>query len=311
MKQIFSSIVLLLLCFAPSCSAQPEIPSSSELPIRVNSSEFVPMWNLEGQELQVLLEKKIRSNPQWRELVNKKKMAVGLVDMRDLSNIEFAGLNPNVMMYAASLPKIAILLASMDAFEKGDLEERPDYIDDLRLMIAKSDNAASTRMIDRLGYDRINGVLMDPRYELYNKERGGGLWVGKRYAKTGSREPEPMKGISHAATAAQVCRYFYMLAFGQLVTFDRSKQMLDIMVDPELHHKFVNTIDKIAPNAHVYRKSGTWQNYHADSMLVWGPTWRKYILVALIEDPRGEAICRQLVISIEEVLAERIPVPSE
>ncbi|MEZ4932040.1 MAG: hypothetical protein R2788_07975 [Saprospiraceae bacterium] len=32
-----------------------------------------------------------------------------------------------------------------------------------------------------------------------------------------------------------------------MVTFERSKQMLDIMDDPALHHKFVNTLDRIAP----------------------------------------------------------------
>ena len=45
-------------------------------------------------------------------------MSVGLVDLRDLDNVKFAQINGNNMMYAASLPKIAVLLASMDAIEK-------------------------------------------------------------------------------------------------------------------------------------------------------------------------------------------------
>lgn len=312
MKKFYFLVFFLLLSTSfIGIFGQQKLPPANELPLRIKPSEFVPIWDLQDDELQRILERRINSNPKWKDLAERKKLAVGLVDLRDTADIEFAGINPNVMMYAASLPKIAILFAAMDAFEKGDLEEKVEYRNDLRLMIARSDNAASTRMIDRLGYNRINNLLMDPKYELYSREHGGGLWVGKRYAKTGERKPEPMKGISHAATAAQVSRYYYMMVFGQLVNYNRSKQMMDILVAPELHHKFVNTIDKLAPNADVYRKSGTWQAYHADSMLVWGPTWRKYILVALIEDPDGEAICRQLVTTAEEVLRERRRIVSE
>jgi beta-lactamase class A len=78
--------------------------------------------------------------------------------------------------------------------------------------------------------------------------------------------------------------------------------MLDIMSDPELHHKFVNSLEKIAPKAKLYRKSGSWQNFHSDSILVWGPDGRKYILVALVEDPEGEKIIRELVYMVEEIL---------
>jgi beta-lactamase class A len=78
--------------------------------------------------------------------------------------------------------------------------------------------------------------------------------------------------------------------------------MLDIMVDPKLHHKFVNSIEKIDPDAKLYRKSGSWQSYHSDSILVWGDGWRKYILVALIDDPNGETIIRNLLPEIEQIL---------
>ncbi len=79
--------------------------------------------------------------------------------------------------------------------------------------------------------------------------------------------------------------------------------MLDIMVNPDLHHKFVNTIEKIAPLAKLYRKSGSWKTYHSDSILVWGKNPdRRYILVALIDDPNGEQIIRNLVKPIEKIL---------
>ena len=228
-------------------------------------------------------------------------MAVGLVLLNDTSNIKYARVNGNDIMYAASLPKIAILLAAMDAIEKGEIKETDKLHDDMRRMIARSDNEAATRIMDLLGFEKIEKVLTDPKYLLYDEENGGGLWVGKRYAKTGKRYPEPIKGISHAATVNQVCRFYYLLINGQLVNFDRSSEMLSIMEDPELHHKFVNAIEKAEPNAKLFRKSGTWHDFHADSILVWGPD-NKYILVALTEDPDGETILRNLAFKVDNIL---------
>jgi beta-lactamase class A len=152
-----------------------------------------------------------------------------------------------------------------------------------------------------LGYEKIEDVLTDPRYALYDETYGGGLWVGKRYASQGARHPDPMRGLSHAATVSQVCRFYYMMAMGKLISPERSGQMLSLMDDPALHHKFVNTLDQIAPGVKLYRKSGSWMTYHSDSVLVWGPS-RRYVLVALIDDPDGETIIRSLVKPVEGVL---------
>ncbi|MCB0752317.1 MAG: serine hydrolase, partial [Ignavibacteriae bacterium] len=272
------------------------------LPFVINTNQIKPLRQLIDFTLQASLEKKLNENSKWKKLIESKQMAVGVVDIRDPYKVKFARVNGNDMMYAASLPKIAVLLTAEQAFEDGDLNETNEIKDDMRLMIAKSDNAASTRMIDRLGYKKIEQVLTDPRYDLYDEEYGGGLWVGKRYASDGPRYPDPIMGLSHSATVSQVCRFYYLMAFGQLVSFERSEEMLEIMSDPELHHKFVNSIEQIDPNAKLYRKSGTWQNYHSDSILVWGDGWRRYILVALIEDPNGEAIIRNLLPEVEEIL---------
>ena len=272
------------------------------LPIAVPDSMIQPLRSLVDSSLQLSLDKIIAKNKKWASLAADKKLCVGLVDMRDIENVKFARINGNHMMYAASLPKIAVLLAAMDAIDKGELEETDDVDYDMRIMISKSDNGASTRMINRVGFDKIADVMEDPKYDFYDEEQGGGLWVGKRYAQAGDRHGDPMKNISHAASATQVCRYYYLLSFGKLVSFDRSQQMLGYLSDPELHHKFVNTLDKVAPKAKVYRKSGSWQTYHADSALVWGSSWRKYILVALADDPNGEQIMRELMMEVDKTL---------
>lgn len=284
------------------------LKAQSGLPIKSEEARIGSLNTLTDFALEAQLERELSSRPEWRALIANKKMAVGLIDLRDPGNVRYAGVNGNHMMYAASLPKIAVLLSTMEAVEQGKLKETPALKKDMRLMISKSDNAASTRLIDRVGFDRIEAVMTDPKYAFYDKRTGGGLWVGKRYGKGGATHREPLKNLSHAATVAQVCRFYYLLAHGKLVNEMRSLQMLRILENPELHHKFVNTLNLIAPNARLFRKSGTWKTYHSDSILVWGEEDdRKYILVALVDDPNGENIIRSLVKPVERVLKNNLP----
>ena len=293
--------VIFVLVFSASIHAQKSASGTiTQLPIRT-SGDIESISELQDVQLQMLLDKEINKNAVWKGLVAKQLMSIGIVDLNDINNIKYAGINDENMMYAASLPKIAILLAAMDAMESGELKDTKEVRKDLRLMISKSNNQASTRMIDRVGYEKIEAVLRGPDTKLYDEEVGGGLWVGKRYAAGGKRNPEPMKGLSHAATTKQVCSFYYQLVMGNLVSTERSKEMLEIMKDPALHHKFVNTLDKVAPLADIYRKSGSWKNYHSDSALVWGPK-RKYIIVALIDNAFGEKIIRDLVVPLEKVM---------
>ncbi|MDD7885030.1 serine hydrolase [Flavivirga sp. 57AJ16] len=321
----FYLIALGVFIFAHSCTAQESgnlnntlsasVPSEVELaetpvqnldlPLRIKD-DTIPLRKLIDSTLQKKLEQEINKKPRWKKLVANKRMAIGVVDLSDVNNIRFACVNGNHMMYAASLPKIAVLLAATDAIEKGELIETKAVKADMKIMISKSNNAATTRMINRIGYEKIEAVLTSDRYNLYDEEYGGGLWVGKCYGSGGDTNRDPLKNLSHAASVTQVCRFYYLLAQGKLVTEQRSKLMLDIMEDPALHHKFVNTLNRIAPNARLFRKSGSWKNWHSDSVLVWGqdPN-RRYILVALIEDNNGEQIIRNLVEPLERVLKNK------
>lgn len=273
----------------------------SKLPLNIPDGQFQPLLNYENSELKFELEQAILKNKHWKSLIETKKMSIGVVDLNNPEKPRFASLNGNEMMYAASLPKIAVLLTTENALENGELPESKKIYSDMRLMISKSNNQATTRLIDLVGYDKIERVLTKAEYNLYDVKNGGGLWVGKRYAASGPTNREPLKNLSHAATVNQVCRFYYLLANGRLVTRERSEHMLKIMENPELHHKFVYALDKIAPHARVFRKSGSWKNWHSDSVLVWDEE-RKYILVALIDNEHGEQIIRNLVSPVEKVL---------
>ena len=286
----------------PVTEISPVALDITNLPLNAPDSSISPLSELQDADLQSKLDEILHSNSKWVQLSKNKSLSIGIVDMEDPLNSRFAAINPNNMVYAASLPKIAILLASEDAIASGKLKETPEVKADMRLMIAKSSNLAASRMFNRVGVDQIASVLQDPCYNLYDKKNGGGLWVGKPYGSCNARIGDPLKNLSHAASVMQVCKYYYMLAFGQLVNQDRSKDMLNMLVDPELHHKFVSVLDRVAPDAKVYRKSGTWENWHADSALVWDKN-RRYIVVALAQDGSGETILRELMLKIDTALA--------
>ena len=61
--------------------------------------------------------------------------------------------------------------------------------------------------------------------------------------------------------------------------------MKAMLGNPGIHHKFVKGLADY-PGVRVYRKSGSWRRWHADSAIVEDGA-RKYILVALAEDSAG------------------------
>ena len=315
MKQIallFLVFTLLLLSYLTIGNNR----ATAVNPIEYNPDRFgvstksTMSYNM-SESLQAMLKQHIDSNAEWSKLVRNKKMAIGIVDLRNEQEAHYAYVNGQHMMYAASLPKIAVLLAAADAIEEGKIHYKGEVKQDMLQMITKSNNQATTRMIDRLGFNKIKSVLTKAENKLYDKTRGGGLWVGKRYAAAGKRMPDPIKGLSHAATVEQVCRFYYKLYNDELVSESGSKIMKECLINPQLHHKFVNSLDQIAPEAKVYRKSGTWKNYHADSALVVDEdNNRKYILVALIEDENGGQICKDLVFKAEKILQNTNPYTS-
>lgn len=292
--------VSVLLLAAAALASPPAAPP----PVLVPDSDWHSLAESRDPNLQSRLEDGLRKDVAWERLVRSGRMAVGVVDLTDPCRPRFASVNGSRMMYAASLPKIAVLLAAVQSFEDGSLEETPQVLEDLDQMIRLSSNPAATRMIDLLGFAKIQSVLTNPRYRLFDPKRGGGLWVGKRYAREGTRSPDPLAGLTHAATADQVCRFYYLLATGRLVSPSRSAQMLDMLDHPGIHHKFVRVLENRAPGAMLYRKSGTWRTWHCDSVLVWGPEWRHYILVGLVDDPDGERIIEDLVPLTEEILRD-------
>jgi beta-lactamase class A len=300
MRGALAAIAALFWVSATPVATSPQaVATLSPGPIAV--AEWQPLRDRADRQLQTALLGNLNARPEWRRLIRQQRLAIGLVDLRS-SPPRLASVNGDRMMYAASLPKIAILLAAYVSFEDGSLPETSSIHQDLHEMIQVSSNAAATRTIDAVGMRKIEQVMRDPRFDLYDEKRGGGLWVGKRYAATGVRRGDPLYNISHGATANQVARFYYLLASKRLISEARSDQMLADLADPGLHHKFVAALDERAPDAKLFRKSGTWREWHSDSVLVKGDDWRHYILVGLVQSANGEAILRELVPMAEDAL---------
>jgi beta-lactamase class A len=255
-------------------------------------------------ELQANLARSLKQRSLWDCLIAEAKMAVGLVDLSNPQAPRFAQVNGNTMMYAASLPKLAVLLAAFQGFEDRTLLQTPQVMLDLNDMIRESSNSAAAIMIHRIGLSKIQSLLFDPRYRFYDARQGGGIWVGSTFASHGERFPDPMQDLLQAATATQVCRFYYQLAYGKLINTKRSLQMLQVLSNPGLHDKFVSVLEPSISPDRIFRKNGTFGTTHCDSVLVWGEGWRRYILVGLVEDAQGEKILRELVPLAESVLRQ-------
>jgi beta-lactamase class A len=233
-----------------------------------------------------------------------KQLSIGLVDITNPADIRHAYINPNNMMYAASLPKIAILLGAFDRISHHQMTLDTDTEESLTRMIRNSCNRSATAMLNRVGKGYLARLLQSPRYKLYDPAKNGGLWVGKEYAKAGVWKRDPINNLSHGATALQVARFYYMLETGQLVTPEYSRKMKSILGDPAIHHKFVKGLQAVFPDSRIFRKSGTWQDFHADSAII-EHDGRRYIAVAMAHDARGGKWLTDLIVSMDRLIFEK------
>jgi beta-lactamase class A len=259
-----------------------------------------PLWDYMDADLQ----KQVTGALDDLDLMDdarRKRLAVVLVDATDLEKPRVAAVNGDEMMYAASLPKIAVLLAAFEKIAEGKMELDRDTEWQLHKMIKASSNTAATEMMHRVGKEYIARVLLNPRYRLYDPKHNGGLWVGKDYAKAGLWRRDPLNNLSHGATAMQVARFYFLLETENLVTPEHSRKMKEILGNSLLRHKFVRAMDRINPAALLFRTSGSWRTYHSDSALV-EHDGRKYIAVALSNDAKGSLWLDEIITALDGII---------
>jgi beta-lactamase class A len=285
-KKLLALIFFVLIC-ASLTGAQPQDDS----------------WTQScDPRLQKALEKRI-NGLKLNGATEHENLSIVVVDITNVSEPRMAYVNPNKMMYAASLPKIAILLGAFEKIAAGEMTLNDETLEKLKQMIQRSSNTAASEMLDRVGIDYLADLLQSPRYRLYDPEKGGGIWVGKEYGKAPARRRDPLHNLSHGATALQVARFYYLLETGQLVSPQLSELMKAILADTEIEHKFVKGLRSVQPDSEIYRKSGTWGPYHSDSAII-EHDGRRYIAVALAKSRHGEQWLQKLIVALDEVVCQ-------
>ncbi len=229
-------------------------------------------------------------------------LAVAAVDLTQPETIAYAGVNDDLMLYAASLPKIGILLGFIQLVNEGGLGLTPRFEEQLHQMITFSNNAYASWGFDEVGLDNLERVVRAPAYCLYEPPQGG-LWVGRAYRRHSVTRRDPLFNISHGATARQTARFYVMLERGELVSHYWSERMRALMGPPGHHHKFVAGLKGRQGVQFIARKSGTWRDFHADSALVQHYHCR-YIAVGLSHMADGEYALRKVAAVIDDVIAK-------
>ena len=246
--------------------------------------------------LQTQLEK-IDSDLRDQYRMTTEQTAVGLLDLK---TFRLAMIHPDREEYAASIPKIGILLAYFQLHPEAATNLSATTRHELGLMAKASNNEMATKFSRELGLKQIQAVL--DSYHFYDTNRGGGIWVGKHYGKGDERIGSPVANNSHAATVRQLLRYYLMLEQGKLVSAEASKVMRAIFASPDIPHDNNKFVKGLADrDVQILRKWGSWQDWLHDSAVIKGNN-RRYILVALSKHSKGDEYLVNLAKAVDDLM---------
>jgi beta-lactamase class A len=286
---VFCLMLAVVLCVAGSVSASGQTNNSF-----VNYTlDYDALIN---PSLQVRLEK-IDADLRGKYGMTTAQTAVGVLD---LNTLRLAMIHPDRGEYAASVPKVGILLAYFQLHPEAATNLSAQTRHELGLMAKASNNEMAAKFSRELGLKQIQAVLNS--YHFYDTNHGGGIWVGKHYGQGDERYGDPIGDNSHAATVRQLLRYFLMLERGKLVSPAASKTMREIFASPDIPHddiKFVKGLE--GRDVQIIRKWGSWEDWFHDTAVVTGGG-RHYILVGLTKHPKGDEYLVDLAKAVDDLM---------
>jgi beta-lactamase class A len=232
-----------------------------------------------------------------RHGMSEEHTALGLLDLRAL---RLAMIRPDREEYAASVAKIAILLAYFEHRREVPIPVDPQTRYDLGRMIKSSSNELAAHFSRELGLAQIQQILN--AYRFYDPRRGGGIWMGKHYGDDSERIGDPIGDNSHAATVRQLLRFYLLLEQGRLVSQQASAVMRDIFASPDIPQdeiKFAKGVQ--GRGVSLRRKWGSWEDWLHDTAVITGPG-RHYILVGLTHHGGGDQYLEDLALAVDILL---------
>ncbi len=218
-------------------------------------------------------------------------LAVSLIDLH--APARYAGSQDQRIFYAASLPKLGILLAAFAALRDRKLKRTAALDASLARMIRLSSNVDASRLIQTLGFAYIARTLAAYRLD-------SGLWVGKAYGPSGYRRhvefwrPEPASGEWHAANTLQLARFFWLLDTNRLVDAPSCRAMKRILAEPGTSEYFVEGLRAMGVVRGLHRKFGAYGTLHGDAVLV-EESGRRYVAAAMVNSVDGPALLSSLI----------------
>jgi beta-lactamase class A len=307
-----AGLALAALTLAAPGALADEAEPGDEIPIVVPQRadpaqrDLTHLWEWRDKTLQNKLEAamhRIGLTP----ALERGRLSVALVDITDRLHPKVSAINGDKMFYAASLPKIIVMLAVFEKVEAGELTIDQETHEQLYRMIRISSNSDSTALMQKVGKKYIADLVRSPRYLLYDPSHNGGLWAGKDYGSGGLWRRDPVHNLSHGATTMQVARFFYLLETGKLVTPLASLEMKQILERKGDGKKFVKGIRQVQPDAKIHRKGGTWRNFHADAALVFRTDGAAYIAAGLSESEDGREWLTNVAIAMDGLIESPAP----
>gem|GEM_PF-690095 len=225
--------------------------------------------------------------------------AIGVLDLTDL---RLATVRPDEMFYAASVPKVCILLAYFETHPEAAAGLPADVRRELGRMIKVSDNQLAAKYGRLVGMDKVQRIIQSKRYRFYDPQRSGGLWYGKHCSEGRPRVGDPLHDHSHGATVRQCLRFYLMLEQGRLVSPAACTRMKEIFASPELElsdSKFARGLQE--RDLTLIRKSGTWKDWHLDTARVEHGD-RVYLLAGITHHPNGAEYLAAAAAAIDDYL---------
>jgi beta-lactamase class A len=229
--------------------------------------------------------------------ITSEQAAAGILDLR---TGRLAMLHPDREEYAASVPKIGILLAYFDLHPEAASTLDPQTARELGLMAKASSNEMAAKYSREMGLKQVQSVLN--KYGFYDANRGGGIWVGKHYGRSDERYGSPVADNSHAATVRQLLRFYLLLEQGRLISPQASAAMRRIFESPDIPHDNIKFVKALADRpVDIIRKWGSWEDWLHDTAVVKGEG-RYYLLVGLTRHPKGDEYLEGLAQSVDNLL---------
>lgn len=266
----------------------------------------------QSPELRQWLERLADAQSDLRRARAQGRVGLLVADLSEGRKPRWAALNPDFETYGASVPKVAILLGILynhvhaTNARRGVLEE---FHDEIARMIKVSDNVEAGKLYAMTSFESISAALR--AQGLYDWDEAsrtgrGGLWCGgvyaisevkrwfeahpavaAKYSPDFSLVPSPRTpDFKMTITARSSATFLLQMEKGQLVDPAHSAIAKDFLHGFSMS-KFLPGVMQSDPQAEWYGKTGNYEGFQSEILLIEGKGYR-YLLTLQLSEYTGQ-----------------------